>query len=61
MPVTSGVPEQKEEGGQDECAHECHPIKGNPKTHWAESGGNGWTVLDDERDQQQLEGTRRGP
>ena len=37
------------------------PLKAAKKTHWAESGGNGWTGLDDERDKQQVEGTRRGP
>ena len=34
-------------------------IEGSPKTHWAESGGNGWWVLDDKIDQRQAEGTRR--
>ena len=41
--------------------HECNPIDGSPKTHWAESGGKGWTALDDERDQRQVEGMREGP
>ena len=35
-------------------------LNGSPKIHWAESGGNGRTVLDDEREQRQVEGTRRG-
>ena len=34
--------------------HECNPIEGSPKTHWNESGGNGWTVCDDKRDQRQF-------
>ena len=46
---------------QDACAHECYPIEGSSKIHWAESGGNGRTVLDDERDKRQAERTRRGP
>ena len=33
--------------------HECHPIEGSPRTHWAESDGNGRTVLDDKRYQHQ--------
>ena len=33
---------------------ECNPIEGSSKTHWAKSGGNGWRVLDDERDQLQV-------
>ena len=43
---TSGVWEKKNEGGQDVCAHECNLIKGSPKTHWAESRGNGWMTKD---------------
>ena len=39
---------------------ECKPIEGSPKTHWAESDGNGWTVMVDERDQRQVGGARRG-
>ena len=60
MAETSGVREQKDEGGRDVCVHECNPIGGSPKTQWAISGGNGWTVLDDKRDQRQDEGMRRG-
>ena len=33
--------------------HECNPIEGSPRTHWAESDGNGRTVLDDKRYQHQ--------
>ena len=36
-------------------------LKAAQKTHWDESGGNGWTVLDEERDQRQVEGARIGP
>ena len=25
--------------------HECNPIEGSQKTHWAESGGSGWMVV----------------
>ena len=35
-------------------------LKAAPKTHWAESCGNGGTVLDDERDQLLAEGMRGG-
>ena len=52
--------EQKVEGERDVCAHECIPIEGSPKIHWAERGRNGWTVLNDERDQRHAEGMRRG-
>ena len=53
--------QKKDEGGRDVCAHKCKPIEGNTITHWAESDWNGWTVLDDERDQRQAQGTRKGP
>ena len=49
------------EVGRDVCMHECNPIEGSPRTHLSESGGNGWTVLDDKRDQRQVEATRIGP
>ena len=29
--------------------HECNPSEDSPLTHWAESGVNGWTVLDGKR------------
>ena len=41
--------------------YECKFITGSPKAHWTESGGNGWTMMDDKRDQRQVEGIRRGP
>ena len=31
--------EQKNEGERDVCAHECNPIEGSSKAHWAESVG----------------------
>ena len=60
--VEDQIPQECESRGMKvDKMHECNPIEGSPKTHWDESGGNGWTVYDDESDQRQFEGTRSGP
>ena len=49
--------ELKNESERYVCTHKFKKCKSCQKIQWAESGGNGWTALDDKRDGQ-VEGTR---